>query len=56
MIGRGMLLVGTLNVSMWGGSEHWQLTDKVDGKTRTLYVPAWHVAEVTEAIELWKDV
>ena len=56
MIGRGMLLEGSLNVSMRGGSEHWQLTDKSDGKTRTMYVPARHVAEVTEAIELWKEV
>ena len=47
---------GSLNMSMRGGSEHWQLTDKVDGKSRTLYVPARHVAEVTASIELWKQV
>ena len=51
-----MLLEGSLNMSMRGGSEHWQLTDKADGKTRTLYVPARHVAEVTESIERWKCV
>lgn len=51
-----MPLEGSLNVSMRGGSEHWQLTDKVDGKSRTLYVPARHAAEVTESIELWKRV
>ena len=56
MIGRGMLLEGSLNASTRGGSEHWQLTDKADGKTRTLYVPARHAAEVTEAIALWKEV
>ncbi len=56
LMGRGMLLEGSLNVSMRGGSEHWQLTDKVDGKSRTLYVPARHAAEVTESIELWKRV
>ena len=56
IIGRGMLLEGSLNVSMRGGSEHWQLTDKADGKTRTLYVPARHAAEVTEALALWKEV
>ena len=56
MIGRGMLLEGSLNASMRGGSEHWQLTDKADGKTRTLYVPARHAAEVTEALALWKEV
>ena len=56
MIGQGMLLEGSLNVSMRGGSEHWQLTDKADGKTRTMYVPARHVAEVTEALTLWKEV
>ena len=56
MLGRGMLLEGSLNVSMRGGSEHWQLTDKEGGKTRTLYVPARHVAEVTEALALWKEV
>ena len=56
LLGRGMLLEGSLNMSMRGGSEHWQLTDKVDGKSRTLYVPARHVAEVTESIELWKRV
>ena len=56
LLGRGMLLEGSLNMSMRGGSEHWQLTDKVDGKSRTLYVPARHAAEVTESIELWKQV
>ena len=56
LLGRGMLLEGSLNMSMRGGSEHWQLTDKVDGKSRTLYVPARHVAEVTASIELWKRV
>ena len=53
LLGRGMPLEGSLNMSMRGGSEHWQLTDKVDGKSRTLYVPARHVAEVTASIELW---
>ena len=56
LLGRGMLLEGSLNMSMRGGSEHWQLTDKADGKTRTLYVPARHAAEVTECIERWKRV
>jgi len=56
LLGRGMLLEGSLNMSMRGGSEHWQLTDKVDGRSRTLYVPARHAAEVTESIELWKQV
>ena len=50
LLGRGMPLEGSLNMSMRGGSEHWQLTDK------TLYVPARHAAEVTESIELWKRV
>ena len=56
LLGRGMLLEGSLNMSMRGGSEHWQLTDKVDGRSRTLYVPARHAAEVTESIELWRRV
>ena len=56
LLGAGMLLEGSLNMSMRGGSEHWQLTDKVDGKSRTLYVPARHAAEVTASIELWKQV
>ena len=56
LLGGGMLLEGSLNMSMRGGSEHWQLTDKVDGKSRTLYVPARHAAEVMESIELWKQV
>ena len=56
LLGGGMLLEGSLNMSVRGGSEHWQLTDKVDGKSRTLYVPARHAAEVTESIELWKQV
>ena len=56
LLGSGMLLEGSLNMSMRGGSEHWQLTDKVDGKSRTLYVPARHAEEVTESIELWKRV
>ena len=56
MIGRRMLLEGSPNVSMRGGSEHWQLTDNEGGKTRTLYVPARRVAEVTEVLALWKEV
>jgi len=56
LLGRGMLLEGSLGMSMRGGSEHWQLTDKADGKTRTLYVPARRAAEVTDSIELWKRV
>ncbi len=56
LLGRGMPLEGSLNMSMRGGSEHWQLTDKVDGRSRTLYVPARHVAEVTASIELWRQV
>ena len=56
LLGRGMPLEGSLNMSMRGGSEHWQLTDKAGGKSRTLYVPARHVAEVTASIELWKRV
>lgn len=56
LLGRGMPLEGSLNMSMRGGSEHWQLTDKVAGKSRTLYVPARHVAEVTASIELWRQV
>ncbi len=56
LLGAGMLLEGSLNMSMRGESEHWQLTDKADGKTRTLYVPARHAAEVTESIERWKQV
>ena len=31
LLGSGMLLEGSLNKSMRGGSEHWQLTDKADG-------------------------
>lgn len=54
LLGTGMLVEGSLNMSMRGGSEHWQLTDKADGKTRTLYVPARHAAEVTECIERWR--
>ncbi len=56
LLGAGMLLEGSLNMSMRGESEHWQLTDKADGKTRTLCVPARHAAEVTESIERWKQV
>ena len=56
LLGSGMLLEGSLNMSMRGGSEHWQLTDKADAKTRTLYVPARHVAEVTESLALWRRV
>ena len=56
LLGTGMLVEGSLNMSMRGESEHWQLTDKADGKTRTLYVPARHAAEVTGSIELWKQV
>jgi hypothetical protein len=55
LLGSGMLLEGSLTRSMRGGSEHCQLTDKADGRTRTLYVPARHADEVTASMALWKQ-
>ena len=50
LLGGGMLLEGSLNMSMRGGSEHWQLTDKVDGKSHRPGVPPTAEPDVEEAV------
>lgn len=51
----GPVIEGSLCTVRRGGQMRWQLTDRPDGKTRTLYVPATRAAEVRQWIENWKQ-
>ena len=47
---------GTLNVQTVGNAKRYTLTDKVDGKTRCLYVPVSMEAEVRRLAENWREL
>jgi len=53
---RERLLGGTVTRTMVGNSLRMTVTDKVDGKTRTLFVPAERQEEVSRWNENWKEV
>jgi len=50
----GPVIEGSLCAVRRGGQMRWQLTDRPDGKTRTLYVPAARASEVRQWIKNWK--
>jgi hypothetical protein len=50
----GPVIEGSLCAVRRGGQMRWQLTDRPEGKTRTLYVPAARASEVRQWIENWK--
>ncbi len=50
----GPVIEGSLCTVRRGGQMRWQLTDRLNGKTRTLYVPATRASEVRQWIENWK--
>lgn len=51
---RERVLSGTLNVQMVRNAKRYTLTDKVEGKTRCLYVPVSMEAKVRRYTENWK--
>ena len=53
---RERVVSGTLNVQAVGNAKRYTLTDKVDGKTRCLYVPVSMEAEVRRYAENWREL
>ena len=53
---RERVVSGTLNVQAVGSAKRYTLTDKVDGKTRCLYVPVSMEAEVRRYAQNWKEL
>ena len=53
---RERVVSGTLNVQTVGNAKRYTLTDKVDGKTRCLYVPVSMEAEVRRLAENWREL
>ena len=51
---RERVVSGTLNVQTVGNARRYTLTDKVEGKTRCLYVPVSMEREVRRLAENWK--
>ena len=53
---RERVIAGSLNRQTVGNASRYTLTDKVDGKTRCLYVPVSMEAEVRRLAENWKEL
>ena len=53
---RERVVSGTLNVQTVGNARRYTLTDKVDGKTRCLYVPVSMEAKVRRYAENWREL
>ena len=53
---RERIVSGTLNVQKVGNAKRYTLTDKVNGKTRCLYVPVSMEAKVRKYVENWKEL
>ena len=53
---RERVVAGSLNRQTVGSASRFTLTDKVDGKTRCLYVPVSMEAEVRRLAENWKEL
>lgn len=53
---RDGVLAGSLNRQTVKNASRFTLTDKVDGKTRCLYVPVSMEAEVRQLVENWKTL
>ena len=53
---RERVVSGTLNVQTVGNAKRYTLTDKVDGKTRCLYVPVSMEAKVRRYAENWREL
>ena len=53
---RERVVSGTLNVQTVRNAKRYTLTDKVNGKTRCLYVPVSMEAKVRKYVENWKEL
>ena len=53
---RERVVSGTLNEQTVGNAKRYTLTDKVDGKTRCLYVPVSMEAKVRRYAENWREL
>jgi hypothetical protein len=53
---RERMLGGTVTRTMVGNSLRMTVTDRVDGRTRTLFVPAERQGEVSRWNENWKEM
>ena len=53
---RERVVSGTLNVQAVGNARRYTLTDKVDGKTRCLYVPVSMESKVRRYAENWREL
>ena len=53
---RERVVSGTLNVQTVGNARRYTLTDKVEGKTRCLYVPVSMEEEVRRYAENWREL
>jgi len=53
---RERVLAGTLNTQSVGNAKRYTLTDKVDGKTRCLYVPVSMEAQVRRCTQNWRQL
>lgn len=53
---RERILGGTVTRTMVGNSLRMTVTDRVDGRTRTLFVPAERQGEVSRWNENWKEM
>ena len=51
---KGRFLDGTVTRTRIGNSLRMTVTDKVNGKTRTLFVPKEHQGRVSEWVENWR--
>ena len=51
---RGRFLEGTVTRTRIGNSLRMTVTDKADGRTRTLFVPKEHQRRVSEWVENWR--
>ena len=53
---RERILAGTFTRTQVGNSLRCTITDRVDGKTRTLFVPSGRQAEVERGNDNWKEL
>lgn len=56
LLSQGPVLEGTISRVDLKNSVRYQLTHKVEGRTKTVYIPSQAVAEVEDWVKRWKEV
>ena len=56
LLSQGPVLEGTISKVNLKNSVRYQLTHKVEGRTKTVYIPFQAVAEVEDWVNRWKEV